>query len=64
MSDRDEAFMKVGSLRLAHSALVAAQAESPEGREALNEAIRFCHKAVLREWEHASANSGEVVKNA
>ena len=62
MSDRDEAFMKVGSLRLAHAALIAAQADSSEGREALNEAIRFCNKAVLREWEHASTaqNNGDA----
>lgn len=54
MSDRDEAFMKVGSLRLAHAALIAAQAKNTEARDALSEAIRFCNKAVLREWEYAS----------
>jgi len=58
--NRDEAFMKVGSLRLAHSALIAAQAESKEGRDALDEAIRFCNKAVLREWEHASQSQREA----
>jgi len=52
--------MKVGSLRLAHSALIAAQAESKEGRDALDEAIRFCNKAVLREWEHASQSQREA----
>ena len=60
--DRDEAFMKVGSLRLAHSALVAAQAESPAAKEALGEAIRFANKAVLREWEYAESQANPEAK--
>jgi hypothetical protein len=53
---RDEAFMVVGALRAAHSTLqISGGPKDPAAREAWHEAMRFCNKAVLREWEYAAS---------
>jgi hypothetical protein len=53
--NRDESFMVVGALRAAHSMLqISGGPRCPQAREAWHEAIRFCNKALLREWEYAA----------